>query len=202
MSSRTERPRADVDDARIAGALRAEGIHVSSIFDLVNSPDPRAIPVLLRFLDQDLDPWVKEGLVRALSIKEARRLALLPMISEFKRPNLSDSLRWSIGNAIEVLATEEVLGELVEIVRDKRYGRARQMVVLGIAKLKGARQDTNALDALCHLLDEDEVRGHAIAALGRLRAPGVREKVAQFVAHPNAWIRREAKKALKRIDST
>lgn len=200
MSNRAERPRADLDDARIVEALRGEGIHVSSVFELVNSPEPRAITVLLSFLDQNMDPWIKEGLVRALSIKQARPVALLPMIAEFKRPNISDSLRWSIGNAIEVLATEEALGELVEIVRDKRYGRARQMIVLAIAKLKGARQDTGALDALSHLLDEDEVRGHAIAALGRLRVLSAREKITQFVADPNAWIRREAKKALERID--
>ena len=200
MSGHTQRSRTDLDDLRIVDALRAAGIHVSSVFDLVNAPQPDAIPVLLTFLNQDMDQRVKEGVVRALSIREARPTALRRMISEFKRPNINDSLRWAIGNAIEVLATEDALPQLVELVRDKRYGRARQMVVLGIGKLKGARRDAGARDALTLLLEEDEVRGHAIAALGRLRIPSAREKIEQFAVHPNAWIRREAKKALERID--
>jgi HEAT repeat protein len=192
--------RADEEDERIVAALRETGIEVSSVYDLVNRSTAAAIPVLLRFLPQNLEPKIKEGVVRALSIREARSVALRPMLEEFKQRNISDSLRWAIGNAIEVLATEEVLSELVELIQDKRYGRARQMVVLAVGKLKVARENAAALHALIRLLDEEEVRGHAIAALGKLRAGKARGKIKQFLAHPNAWIRREAQKALERID--
>ncbi len=194
------RSRADVEDARIVAALREAGIEASSVYDLVNQPSATAVPVLLRFLSQELEPKIKEGVVRALSIKPANKVAIRLMIREFKRPNISDYLRWAIGNAIEVLVTEEVVDELLELVRETRYGRARQMVVLGIGKLRATRDNPVAVDVLTRLLEEDDVRGHAIAALGKLRAGKAREKIKEFLTYPNAWIRREAKRALERID--
>lgn len=198
--ARPSKSRAAEDDKRIVKALRENGIEVSSVYDLVNRPSSRAIPVLMRFLDEDLEPAIKEGVVRALSIKPASRVAIRPMINAFKRPNLPDSLRWAIGNAIEVLATEDVLPELLQLVGDKRYGRARQMVVLAIGKLKSARTNTDVLDALIRLLEDEEVRGHAIAALGKLRAACARQNIQSYLNHSNAWIRKEARKTLERIE--
>jgi hypothetical protein len=110
--------REDQENARIVAALREAGIEVTSVFDLVKRPQARAIPVLLPYLHEDLDPWIKQGVVRALSIKPASSLALRPMLNEFKQPNISDGLRWAIGNAISILATKEVLGELLELVSE------------------------------------------------------------------------------------
>lgn len=200
MTQQVGKTSGDRQDATIVAALREVGVDVASVYDLVNQPSAKAIPVLVRYLPEDLDPKIKEGIVRALSIKQARPFALRPMIVEFMRVNIDESLRWAIGNAIEVLATDAVLEELLELVQETRYGRARQMVVLGIGKLKAARQNPVVVDVLIRLLEEDEVRGHAIAALGQLRALKAREKIKQFLAYPNAWIRRETKTALKRID--
>jgi HEAT repeat protein len=192
--------RTDLDDAQIVVALRAVGIHVSSVFDLVNNPEPRAVPVLLSYLAKDMDSWIKEGIVRALTIRQAKPIVLRPMLESFRRQNIGDSLRWAIGNAIYVLASEEVLDELVDLIQDTRFGRARQMVVLAVGKIKAAGKNARALQTLLRLLKDEEVRGHAIAALGKLQARKARAKIAQFLDSPNAWIRREAKKALERID--
>jgi HEAT repeat protein len=72
------------------------------------------------------------------------------------------------------------------------------MIVLSLARLKASE----AADTLIKLLDDPDVQGHAIASLGRLRVVQAREKIKPFLTHPNSWLRREAKKALERIDKS
>ncbi len=50
------------------------------------------------------------------------------------------------------------------------------------------------------LLDDDDVAGHAVMALGRLKAPRAREKPEPFLSHPRTWVRAEARKALAKIE--
>jgi hypothetical protein len=52
---------------------------------------------------------------------------------------------------------------------------------------------------LVGLLGDGDVAAHAVMALGRLRPQGVRPAVEQLLDHPQALVRREAKKALARL---
>lgn len=63
-------------------ALKAVGMHVNSIYDLVNSTGdyPAAIPVLIQLLSQVETPKIKEQVVRALGVKSAKRVAEKPLI--------------------------------------------------------------------------------------------------------------------------
>jgi HEAT repeat protein len=61
-------------------------------------------------------------------------------------------------------------------------------------------KDPRAVDVLIDLLDDDDVAGHAVVGLGKLRASKARQRVEEFLAHPKAWVRREAKRALAKID--
>jgi HEAT repeat protein len=58
-----------IDEAPVVGALNDAGVHVQSIWDLVNSagPYPKAIPVLLKHLSKPHPPSVREGIARALA---------------------------------------------------------------------------------------------------------------------------------------
>jgi hypothetical protein len=51
--------------------MRGIGIEVQSVWDLVNSlsPYPRAIPILIKHLKKPYHPKIKEGIVRALTVK-------------------------------------------------------------------------------------------------------------------------------------
>jgi HEAT repeat protein len=55
---------------------------------------------------------------------------------------------------------------------------------------------------LIDLLDDDEVVGHAIIALGKLKSKKAYPAIERFATHPKAWIRKEAKKALARIEKS
>ena len=186
------------DHRRVVEALREVGVEVSSVYDLVRADRryPSAIPVLLRFLSENLETNVKEGIVRALTVKEARGIAGKPLIKEFQRIAGSSPLKWVIGNALEEAADDSVFEDIVRLVRDKSHGESRQMLVVALGNFTNPR----ATEALLRLLDDDEVAGHAIIALGRLRSKEARNRIERFLRHPVPWIRTEAKRALAKID--
>ncbi|MGH3156840.1 MAG: HEAT repeat domain-containing protein [Streptosporangiaceae bacterium] len=153
--------------------LAAAGYRVRSLADLRHSGARyrEAIPVLLAWLPQVTDRRVKEEIVRALTVPWARPAATRPMIDEFRRVDSSvdptgTGLRWTIGNALEALADDSSFDELSELARDRRYGKARQMIVLGLGRSK----QPEAVEVLVGLVDDPEVDGQAVKALGRLRS--------------------------------
>lgn len=188
--------------------LRHAGVPVSDVWDLVNSQVQyrAALPVLIDWLQSvdarvpaDERPKVREGLVRALSVPAARPAAAPVMIEEFRRALDPSGLgfRWVVGNALSVVADDSVFDEIMTLAQDPRYGKARQMVVLGLARSK----DPRAVTLLVSLLDDEDVVAHAVMALGKIRPPGVRPLVERLLDHPQAFVRGEAKKALARWPS-
>lgn len=200
------RDRATVDDEkRIVDALRARGMNVSSVYDLVNTKEsyPPAIPVLVMNLPEVKDISVKEGIIRALTVKEARGVAGPALIREFRSLPYEGAtldqlqmLKWAVGNALSVAATESDFEDIVDLLREKRHGKAREM--LGVAL--GRMQDPRAPSVLQEMLKDDGVAGHAIIALGQLGVRQARSQIERFLRDERAWVRKEAKKALERID--
>lgn len=186
--------------------LREAGVPVSDVWELVNArvQYQAAIPVLIDWL-RDFDArvrgpgrsGVREGLVRALTVPAARPAAAPVLIGEFKKASdYSDTgLGWVIGNALSVVAGDSVFGQIAELAADRRYGRARQMIVWGLGRSK----HPGAVPLLIGLLDDPDVVAHAVMALGKLKPTGVRPPVERLLDHPQALVRREAKKALARL---
>lgn len=165
---------------------------------------PAAIPVLLDWLEH-LDERVPaesrdnthEGLVRALTVSAARPAAAAALIRQFREVEDPSGvgLRWVIGNALEVVADDSVFDDLEAIVCDAAFGRARQMVVLGL----GRSQHRRAVPVLIDLLNDPDVAAHAAIALRKLRAVGARSALEEHLADPQPLVRREVKKALKTL---
>jgi HEAT repeat protein len=61
-------------------------------------------------------------------------------------------------------------------------------------------KNRRAEDVLIDLLDDDEVAGHAIIALRKLKSKKAYPAIKRFLTHPKAWVRNEAKKALAKVD--
>jgi HEAT repeat protein len=193
--------RAD-EDARVAAILNERaGISVKSVFDLVNSKAayPQAVPVLLECLPGIREKWIKEGVVRALSVKEARGKADAALVREFKAIAPDDrehqSLKWAIGNALSTVATDNVANDLYELAQDKGHGKAREMVVVALGNLS----DPGAVEVLMNLLDDEEVCGHAIIAIAKLKARQAVPKIQRLTKHPKPWVRKEAEKAISKL---
>lgn len=188
--------------------LNAVGYPVKDLSDLVNSkqPYPAAVPVLVHWLEsldaRDVSRHKDdvEFAVRALAVREARGLAgplLMRLFRDVSDPT-GMGLRWTVGNTLEVVADGSMANDLIALATDKTYGRAREMVVLGLARL----QSPDAERALIELLNDDEVAGHAVIALGKLRSRAAAPAISRLLLNDKLWVRKEAKKALARIQDS
>lgn len=185
--------------APLLAELAAAGFDVPSVTALRHQgPEWRgAIPILLAWLPRVENPDVKEDIVRALSVPFATPAAAPALVAEFHRTDPSqEGLRWAIGNGLEVVADDSVLDDVVEVVRDRRNGKSREMFAVALGNMR----DPRAVDVLIGLLDDGEVAGHAIMGLGKLGAQRARREIERFLDHPKPWIRKEARKAIGRID--
>lgn len=187
------------EDEVVVSALAQAGIAAKSVYDLVNSrePYPEAIAVLIEMLPVVQHRIIKEGVVRALTVKEAKPIAARPLLDEFRKAEPeADMLKWAIANALTVVADDRVFDDIVELLRDKSHGHTREMLAWSLGNMR----DPRAVDVLVEMLDDEEVAGHAIYALGKLKAKSARAKIERFLDHPKTWFRNEAKKALRKID--
>jgi hypothetical protein len=184
--------------APILAELRAAGFDFASLDDLRRSRTryEGAIPILISWLPKPDAFDVKESIVRTLSVPWARGIATKPLLEEFyKAPVEASSLRWAIGNAMEAIADPSAADEILKIVADPSNGSARQMFVLALGKLRHHQ----AVPVLLTLLKQEEVAGHAVNALGKLKATEARDAIEGMVKHPQPWVRKEAKAALAKI---
>jgi hypothetical protein len=180
--------------------LRSAGCSVLDLNELRTSAivcGERAASILIKWLPRVERPQAKEIIVRALSVPAARPSAAPILIQEFRRARPSQLLlKWAIGNALSVVADDSVAEDVIELAQQKEHGKGREMIVEALGNLK----DPRAVETAIRLLDEEEVAGHAITALGNLRAKGARRAVQKYLHHGKQWIRTEARKALHKID--
>ena len=131
----------DADAAPVLDELRAAGFEVASVGALYSRKLPyrAAIPVLVAWLPRIGNPLVKEEIVRALAVKWATKTTAGPLlVAEFERAADAGAtgLSWTAGNALEVLANDALADDLIRLATDRRYGKAREMVVLALGKLR------------------------------------------------------------------
>jgi hypothetical protein len=176
--------------------LVARGYRVTTIGDLVQgkSTYPSAIPVLLQWLPRISDLQVKEDIVRSLSVPWAKPTAAPALIKELRKTTNTE-LRWTIANGLAVVADDSVFEDVVGLVQDESLGKAREMLALAL----GNMQDPRAVAVLMDLLEDKQVVGHAIKALGKLGAHSAQSRLKELTGHPIEWVRKEAKKALASV---
>jgi hypothetical protein len=157
-----------------------------------------AIPILLKWLPLMDNKNVKEDIVRSLTVKWAKPIAAAPLIRELQNilKESDTGLAWAIGNALSIVADDCVFEEIVELVQNTQYGKAREMLAVSLGNMK----NPHAEDILLDLLNDEEVAGHAIMALGRLKSKEARPAIERFLSHKKSWIRQEAKRAIGKID--
>lgn len=186
----------ELDESRILSALRDSGYEAESISALRSSGVRyrAAIPLLVEELSRSRDPRVLEDIVRALSVPWASPLAIGPLIHFFQSDISATppSLRWVVGNALAVLWSDQFFDELSSLALDERYGKAREMIVLGMAKSR--RVETTSL--LVRLSNDDVTSGHAVRALRKLGDPKAKETFERMLSDKRAWVRGDARAAL------
>ncbi|MFD6224353.1 HEAT repeat domain-containing protein [Nocardia asteroides] len=136
------------------------------------------------------------SLTNALNRKESRKTVAIPaLISQFDHTKAASSrTRWAAGNALyKIPAGKEYFEQLAAIAADRAFGADRQMVVDWLGK---SRHPDAAAVALAQL-DDETVQGHALDALSKLRAQGVRDRVEPFLTSKYPWHRRSAERIIR-----
>lgn len=154
-----------------------------------------AIPVLLEHIQRNSHSDVKMILLRLLSVRWVKGNAAEVLLKEFERLPAEDGSRWYFGDALTFLATPSVLENLIAIVTNPANGKAREMFVLALARIR----DPRSIETVITLLDDEQVAGHAIVALRKLKATEALDHLARFGDHPKTWVRNEAKKAISAL---
>ena len=167
----------------------------------------RATPIILDWLSRIADPRVKGAMVMSLfRQKAAQGEGARRLIAEFHRPDYETdgSLRCSIGSTLATIAGPSDADAIIEILRERRHGTARQMFCDALLRTRDPRQ----VAVLIELIDDDDVAGHAIAALrqgtSRRQVPEpelVKPKLQALLGRPSAsgFAKRQARSALKAI---
>lgn len=135
--------------------LAGIGINITSIWDLVNTKAkyPHAITYLLKYLPMVTYERNKEGIIRALTVSEAKGVAIPVLLNEYlKLPKEKENLRWIIGNAVNVIATKNDVETIIPIVLDKENGPSRQMFVSALGKIKNEK----IKNVLLQLINDDD----------------------------------------------
>lgn len=139
--SRARGERLRAEEAPMLADLRAAGWEVESIWDFVNTRDsyPTAVPVLAAHLDRSYDPWTREGIIRALTVPEARGETAQLIIDQLKRSDNEDkNIRWALANALTVIADKTMVGDLIDMHDDKRFEDVKK--ILKVAAIKAEKR--------------------------------------------------------------
>lgn len=108
-----------------------------------------------------------------------------------------DLTRWYISDCLFAIKSNQYIDEYLRMIANPELGQNRQMIILLVGKLKIEK----AIPVLIDLLEDEDVRLHAICALGDFKKEELRCYFERFqnAKHPG-W-RKYAKAALKRLDS-
>jgi hypothetical protein len=187
------------EELPILAELRELGLGVEHIQDLYQQryDYQRAIPLLVSWVPRVHDRAVKEMLVRAVTVPWGRGIAGPTLVEAFERAgDYPDSFQWAVGSAIETVADASLLDDMIRLARDRDYGRAREMIVMGLGRIRRPE----AVRTLIELLDDPEVAGHAVKGLARLQPPEARAALERFIDDERGWVKLAARRAIAGID--
>jgi len=202
------------------------GYEIDTLDDLrhLGRPWKAALPVLLRWLPRIDDLGVKESIVRCLSVPWVGRKATAQLVEEFGKYAAIDavhvqdlshlssaafikhlgtiklhdpraSLAWAIGNALSIVDLKGFEKQIIELCRNPKYGIARQMVVLSLYRVRDPEAEETALN----LLNDEDVKLHAIIALGRIKSKRALFELEKLISDKRVTIRKEARKSITKI---
>ena len=123
---------------------------------------------------------------------------IIPMlIDDYYSDETPDLTRWYISDCIYQVKSKNFVNEYVNIVSNKKFGQNRQMIVLLLGKLK----EESVISVLIDLLEDEEVRLHAISALGEFKSEDFRCYFERFQNSTHPGWRKYSRMALKKLNA-
>ncbi len=114
-------------EAPVVAELRAAGYAVESVWDFVEirTPYPEAIPILLEHLQRPYPGRIREGIARALAVREAKHAFHLLVRLWREEPDEPMTAKQGLACAASVTGFPEHLDEMIAMVRDRSLGMTR-----------------------------------------------------------------------------
>lgn len=180
---------------RIKNDLKQRGYIINSVNELLklSHKEREFVPYLLELLDDLSDETDKEFVVRCLGVKGFTEV-IPKLLAEFKSAK-NNYYRWAIANSINIIHSTTIEKELIELSSNKKYGTGRQMLVLSLGEYKSDL----SINCLVSLLNDEDVRGHALQALGKCGKPEVLSDIEMYCNSDNNWIKKTAINTAKKI---
>jgi hypothetical protein len=190
-------------DNAIASDFRKLGVRIEGPEDLVKRDlkdsvhDPHQLALLAHHLEQNHPHSILQIIARTLGSPQARPYALQPLLRMTYKYR-DHVIGQTFMNAVERMAKPEDAEWIAAILMDRSV---LSSVLLVPVYVKFKKKDS--LPVLEQLLDTDE-KGSMLVALrfiGNLKLQKLRSRVEQFTKDEDGDIRREATKALKKINT-
>lgn len=161
--------------------LKGAGFEVGSVWSLFNRKEPwnkqeqakpyvEALPILLKHLKIDYPPAIREGIARAMAMREAR-FAWDDLVS-FYRSEEPGRAKDGLAVAIAAAADSSVLDELILLVKDRTQGNSRLLLLSAFARFA----DNKSRMTLMELGADPELKLEAQILLKKLRSKRMRER--------------------------
>jgi hypothetical protein len=119
---------------------------VQSAWDLVNTPGsyPKAVPILLAHLPRPYPAAVREGIARALAVREASCgwEVLTRLYPDEHEVRAKDGLAVAIAAA----ANDELIGDVIALARDTSQGPSRLLLLSAIERSTDPRARAALMD--------------------------------------------------------
>jgi HEAT repeat protein len=157
-------------EAPLVAELKAAGFAVESVWDLVNTDESytAALPILLDHLQRDYPDKVREGIARAMAVRESK-FAWQTLIRLFRAqfdPN-PNGVKGALAVALSEAADDEGMADLIELFKEPRHGESRIFFVTTLkrsklanarAALEAGRQDPQLVKEIVAVLDRPKRR--------------------------------------------
>jgi len=105
------------DEEELVKEINQKGVNVESVWDLVNNVKhpfldnkftgeySEVYSILVNHLDKQHHPSIKEGIIRALTEKDARDVAKDKLLEHFYK-EIDKNMRWVLSNALTTMLTQ------------------------------------------------------------------------------------------------
>lgn len=123
----------DKDQKELVEEIRSSGIEIDSVYDLIDNFENakytfienkftgkynKVYPILVDHLDKPHHPRIREGIIRALTEKDARDIAKDKLLEHFYKET-DRILLWVLANALTILLTPAEKKKNPDIARVK-----------------------------------------------------------------------------------
>lgn len=133
-------------EAPLVDELQAAGYQVQSAWDLVNTPGsyPKAVPILLAHLSRPYPAAVREGIARALAVREAS--CGWEVLTRLYRDEHEVRAKDGLAVAIAAAANDELIGDVIALARDTSQGPSRLLLLSALERSTDPRARAALMD--------------------------------------------------------